>query len=170
MEYLWIHSGVVSQELGNLGHVLGIFDEAVPIPMDLTQVGVGVSQVLPVLVQALLTPPGGTLLLEQPELHLHPAVQSRLADFLVAACCDDRQILCETHSEYLVTRLRILTAERTEMRDGFLRIYFVARLGANTQFEEVKLDDRGRIANWPRGFFDQSSLDAARILEMDLAL
>ena len=119
--------------------------------------------------QALLTPPGGTLLLEQPELHLHPAVQSRLADFLVAACCEDRQILCETHSEYLVARLRILMAERPEMRGGFLRIYFAARIGANTQFEEIRLDDRGRIDNWPRGFFDQSALDSARMLEMDLA-
>lgn len=169
MTHLGIHSSVVSRELGNLGHVLGIFDDAVPVPMDLTQVGVGVSQVLPVLVQALLTPPGGTLLLEQPELHLHPAVQSRLADFLVAACCEDRQILCETHSEYLVARLRILTAERPEMRAGFLRIYFAARIGANTQFEEVRVDDRGRIDNWPRGFFDQSALDSARMLEMDLA-
>ncbi|WP_162528596.1 AAA family ATPase [Mycolicibacterium sp. CBMA 361] len=81
------------------------------LDLDLTSVGTGVSQVLPVLVMCLQAPPGSLLLIEQPELHLNPAVQQKLADFLLAIAASGRQLLVETHSDYLITRLRLRTAK-----------------------------------------------------------
>jgi hypothetical protein len=168
MTFLGVHAGARAREVGRFGHVLGIHDEALNKDLDLTQVGVGVSQVLPVVVQTLLTPIGGLLLLEQPELHLHPAVQARLVAFLSASAAPGRQVLCETHSEYVVNAVRILAGERGRQTAESERIFFVTREGANSQLEEVRLDAGGRIRNWPKGFFDQSTLDAARLIELDL--
>lgn len=73
---------------------------------DIMNVGIGTSQVLPVLITGLLSEGGETLIFEQPELHLHPFSQSRLADFFVALVKQGRKIIVETHSEYLILRLR----------------------------------------------------------------
>ena len=166
---LGVHSAARTHDLGKLGHQLGIRDEAVSGELDLTQVGVGVSQLLPLVVQTLLTPVGGILLLEQPELHLNPAVQSRLADFLASASRVGKQIICETHSEHLVNRLRILAGEGKLAPDEQFRILFVRRRSGATTFAPIELDSHGRIRNWPEGFFDQTLVDAARLLELDLS-
>lgn len=79
-------------------------------------VGFGVSQVLPVLVQGLLTPPGGTYVVQQPELHLHPDAQAELADFFLELSTSGVRCLVETHSEYFLIRLRRLLAEDCKRR------------------------------------------------------
>ena len=73
---------------------------------DIMNVGIGTSQILPVLISVLLSEPGEILMFEQPELHLHPYSQSRLADLFIAYCKEGRKIILETHSEYLLLRLR----------------------------------------------------------------
>jgi predicted ATPase len=73
---------------------------------DIMNVGIGTSQVLPVLITGLLSEEREYLLFEQPELHLHPYSQSRLADFFVELVRNGRKIIIETHSEYFVLRLR----------------------------------------------------------------
>lgn len=73
---------------------------------DIMNVGIGTSQVLPVLITGLLSESGEYLLFEQPELHLHPYSQSRLADFFVELIKRGRKIIVETHSEYFILRLR----------------------------------------------------------------
>ncbi len=64
-------------------------------------VGIGTSQVLPVLILGLISPQGTVVIYEQPELHLHPYSQSRLADFFIAMSKLGKQIIIETHSEYI---------------------------------------------------------------------
>src|SRR4029077_10581733 len=103
-EYLGIADEVTVQSLGKLGHRLGL--KVGGSERDPTAIGVGASQLLPVVVLVLGATSRQFVLLEQPELHLHPKVQSRLADFLSSARPDLR-LLIETHSEYLLTRLRL---------------------------------------------------------------
>jgi predicted ATPase len=165
--FLGVHQGALTEDFGRLGHVLSVRDQDVRRPLDLTQVGVGVSQLLPIVVQGLLTPAGGTVLLEQPELHLHPAVQARLADFLWSLASSNRLIVCETHSEYLVNRLRIRMASGA-LKDTDVAVYFAEREAGNTRFERIRFDSRGRIGNWPTGFFDQSASDAAALLDLQM--
>lgn len=73
---------------------------------DIMNVGIGTSQVLPVLITGLLSEEGEELIFEQPELHLHPFSQSRLADFFVELIKNGRKIIVETHSEAFILRLR----------------------------------------------------------------
>lgn len=76
------------------------------IKSDIMNVGIGTSQVLPVLISVLLSEPDEILVFEQPELHLHPYSQSRLADMFMEFCKCGRKIILETHSEYFLLRLR----------------------------------------------------------------
>ena len=72
---------------------------------DITMVGVGISQAYPVILQCLLSRPGDLLLFEQPELHLHPALQKKMGQFLLYFARERRQIIIETHSEHIVNQL-----------------------------------------------------------------
>lgn len=108
MKSLGVGTKVVIEDQRKLGRSLRLQVDGVS--RDLTAIGVGARQLLPVVALVLGVPSRSVVLLEQPELHLHPAVQSRLADFLMFAR-EDIRILVETHSEYLVSRLRRRLAE-----------------------------------------------------------
>ncbi len=140
--------------------------------VDLTSVGVGVSQVLPVLAVCLLADPGDIVLLEQPELHLHPALQMRLADFLLACIESGRQIIVETHSEHLVNRLRRRVAEDDANNTAELvRIVFAERdAEGHTTFRSSDINPLGGLSqDWPDGFLDLGARDAQKLLQAGLA-
>ena len=135
-------------------------------PVPLNAVGVGVSQLLPVIVQCLVAGPGALVILEQPELHLHPAGQQRLADFLIACTKWGQRILVETHSEYMVLRLRRRIAEDdSDELLGQVAILFAERDDqGDTNFRDVKLNEVGGVLDWPDGFFDQGQNEAHELL------
>ena len=165
LSYMGVGTQIETQDRGKLGHELRIATSDAPAYHDLTQVGVGVSQVLPILVLSLLADPGSTLIFEQPELHLHPRVQTRLADFFVSMTQLGKQCVVETHSEYLINRLRYLAAvsHGKGISDSVI-IYFVEKGGARSTYTKVRIDEYGTIPNWPRGFFDESEELAAEVL------
>lgn len=150
VRYLGIGDRVSVLDEGKLGQ--GIRVEVEGIERDLTTIGVGASQLLPVVVAVLAVDGGSLLLIEQPELHLHPAVQSRLADFFLRARPDIR-IIVETHSEYLVTRIRRRVAERVVSVED-IDILFAEQTGGSTEIRSLRLDKLGNIDEWPEGFFD----------------
>ena len=123
---------------------------------DLLNVGIGVSQVLPLLVLCLGAPPGSTVLLEQPELHLHPAVQSRLGDFFAACALSGRQVVLETHSEHIINRLRLLVARGTLDAESDVAINFIERYRFGSEVTRIAVGEDGALERWPRGFFDES--------------
>jgi len=134
--------------------------------VDLTAVGVGVSQALPIALLLVLSEPGDVLVIEQPELHLHPAMQLRMADLLLRFAAAGRQIIVETHSEHLVNRLR-----RRVVEDPGTHSHLVALLFAetddddNTIYRESKIRDDGTLADdWPDGFFDVGASEATELL------
>ena len=119
----------------------------------ITDVGFGVSQILPVLVQCFAVQPGSTLLLEQPELHLHPSAQSSLADVLIDAAIDrEIQIVVESHSEHFLHRLQRRIAEQ-KIPASDAALYFVSMQNGRSEIAELILDDYGNISNWPQNFF-----------------
>ncbi|MGE8043453.1 DUF3696 domain-containing protein [Pseudomonas monteilii] len=125
----------------------------------LTDVGFGVSQVLPALVQAFYCPPGSTLWMEQPEIHLHPMAQSNLADAMISAVQSyengqprKTQLIIETHSEHFLNRLQRRVAER-QIRPEDIAVYFAKNNEGGAELEELKLDESGEILNWPENFF-----------------
>jgi len=128
LNYMGVASSVKTVDRGKLGHELQVQTTEADKPHDLTHVGVGVSQVLPILVLALLAEPGSTLIFEQPELHLHPRVQTRLADFFVSMTLLKKQCIVETHSEYLINRLRYLSVKSEgDQISSSVVIYFVEK-------------------------------------------
>ena len=119
----------------------------------LADMGFGVSQVLPVLVLCYYVPRGSTIILEQPEIHLHPAVQADLADLLIDVSKKRNvQILLESHSEHLLRRLQRRVAEERITNDD-VRLYFCSSDQGASRIEMLELDDYGNIANWPKEFF-----------------
>ena len=124
----------------------------------ITDVGFGVSQILPALVLCFYVPEGATILLEQPEIHLHPSVQAGLADVFVDAVKKRNvQIIFESHSEHLLQRLqrRIAEGPKTEkgIASAMARPYFCDVMDGATELVPLNLDLYGNITNWPRDFF-----------------
>ena len=123
------------------------------VPVALTDVGFGVSQVLPALVLLYYVPEGSTVLMEQPEIHLHPSVQSGLADVMLnVAEARDVQIVVESHSEHLMRRLQRRVAEE-EASSEDVKLYFVSVEQGVAQASDLELNEWGEIENWPDKFF-----------------
>jgi predicted ATPase len=165
LSYMGVVEGVRTGDKGKIGHELQVKTPGIEKFHDLTNVGVGVSQVLPIVVMALLASPGSLLIFEQPELHLHPKVQARLADFFVSLALVHKQCVLETHSEYLIHRLRRRIAEAPG--DDLARtskLYFIERVGGLTSCRPVDITQYGAILDWPAEFFDQAQDEGERIL------
>jgi predicted ATPase len=106
----------------------------------IADVGFGVSQVLPVLVLCYYVPEGSILLLEQPEIHLHPAVQAGLADVFAEVVKERRvQIILESHSEHLLRRLQRRVAEE-QLPSDQVALYFTAIENGASRLERLQLD------------------------------
>jgi hypothetical protein len=123
------------------------------VEANLRDVGIGISQVLPVLTIAHCAPPGSTVLLEEPEIHLHPLAQAVLAELFVEVSRKRKlQFIVETHSEHLFRRMQTLIARQTITPDQ-AAMYFVERIHKATQVRVLDIDSVGRVKNWPEGFF-----------------
>lgn len=171
LEYLGIANKVESEDKGKLGHELTIATNDSGQLHDLTHVGVGVSQALPIVVLSLLAEKGSTLIFEQPELHLHPRVQSRLADFFMSLIFAGKQCIVETHSEYLISRLRLLSAKAEgALVSENIGIFFVEKHGAQSIYRKVKVTESGAINNWPEGFFDEAEQNATELIEAQIQM
>ena len=166
LQYLGVAESIQSSDKGKFGHELVVGIVHGKRHHDLTHVGVGVSQVLPILVASLLAASDTTLIFEQPELHLHPKVQTLLADFFLAMTQIGKQCILETHSEYLVNRIRFRTAAAGTSNPWLeaVKLYFVERGADGSLFRGVRMNEFGAILDWPDGFFDQSQREAEAIL------
>lgn len=127
--------------------------------VDLPDVGFGISQVLPVLVQCFYAPAGSIILMEQPEIHLHPNAQSALADVMIDVINSrengaDRniQIVIETHSEHFLRRLQRRIAEDSVPQEK-VSAYFANIAKTPATLESLQIDIFGNIQNWPKDFF-----------------
>ncbi len=121
--------------------------------VNLPDMGYGLSQFLPVLVLCYYAPVGSTLILEQPGIHLHPKVQSELADLLIEVVNErNLQILVESHSEHLLNRLQRRIAEEKISVDK-TALYFCRNDEGVSNIERLKMDEFGNISNWPENFF-----------------
>ena len=119
----------------------------------ITDVGFGVSQLLPVLVLCYYVPENSTIILEQPEIHLHPKVQSDLADVLIDVVKNRNvQIILESHSALLLHRLQRRIAEEQIAADD-TALYFCQINDGTSEIERLKVDEYGNIRNWPQDFF-----------------
>lgn len=125
--------------------------------LGMQDVGFGVGQLIPVLAELAATT-GGVLLLEQPELHLHPKMQAELGQLLATAVQEREgfQIVAETHSEHMILRLMRLVREGKLAHDLIQILYVDQNEKGEAQVTELPLDKDGEFEkNWPDGFFDE---------------
>jgi len=167
---LGLADSATATDRGRLGIGLTVSPVGSGKNVDLTSVGVGVSQALPVLLLCLLAGRGTVVLLEQPELHLHPAMQLKLADFLLACARSGRQIMIETHSEHLVNRLRRHVAEdQSGGNRETVRLLFAEQDHGITSYRYSDINELGGLAeDWPKGFLDVASEEAGELLRLNL--
>lgn len=139
------------------------------LDVDLCQVGFGVSQVLPILVQGLLTPKGGTLIVEDPEVHMHPRVQAGLVDFFIEMIQDGKDVIIETHSDHFVTRIRRRVAEK-QLDPQVVNLCFVSRnQESGSLYQTIDVKAQGVLqAPLPEGFLDVQDDDFRAILRAKL--
>ncbi len=131
----------------------------------LPDVGFGVSQVLPVLVLCYYAAEGSTLVIEQPELHLHPAAQSELADVLIDVVKNrSMQIILESHSEHLLRRLQRRIAEGAFAAND-AALYFCEMDNGASKCTPLEITDEGFIRNWPKDFFGDEMGELAATTE-----
>lgn len=119
--------------------------------------GFGASQVLPLIIQSLVSPKRSVTIAEQPEIHLNPKIQCVLAELFVSMANKGQTVIIETHSEHLLLRLRRLIAEE-KINSENVAIYFVEKDGTDSKIKEIKLQENGHInpIDWPKDFLGES--------------
>lgn len=138
------------------------------ISVTLADVGLGYNQILPVVVQGLLTPPGGLVIFEQPEIHLHPDVQAKLVRFFVGLAKSGRRVLVETHSSHMIEHLCLeIARDNTNWLAHNAQTLFIHApdtVHKSAHIETIEITPYGEILNWPPSFLpDVTALDEAII-------
>lgn len=134
--------------------------------VSLTDTGYGVSQVLPILVQG-LTLTGGTLILDQPELHLHPRLQTGIADFVLMVARENGSVIVETHSDHFINRVVRRVVEGSVSKED-VAVHFFTPTVDGPHVEQVDIDPTFGIRNWPLGFFDQYADEQEAVIRASL--
>lgn len=128
-----------------------------------TNVGFGITYVLPILVAILSAQPDTLILLENPEAHLHPKGQSKMGRLLALAASCGIQIIVETHSDHLLNGIRVAVCEELAKADDvqihYFKRHFEDERNIITEVVSPRLYQDGGIDLWPEGFFDQSEQD-----------
>ena len=150
-------SRLTVEDYGNTNFfALRLIDKYTGVNVSLADVGFGISQVLPIIVQSMLSRKS-TLLIEQPEIHIHPRLQAELGS-LLAACIKppfDNQFIIETHSEHLMLRLQKLI-RKGELKPDDVSVIYVDRGSDGSKCLHLRLDEEGDfIDEWPDGFFEE---------------
>jgi len=145
----------------------GLGDPDSGVLVGLSDVGYGISQVLPVIIQSLISREK-TILIEQPELHLHPGLQAELGDMFIESALGERRntFLIETHSEHLILRIMrrmrdtfngTLPKDLPPIRPQDVAVLYVEKDGPQSIVREMPLNERGELVKaWPGGFFEEA--------------
>lgn len=164
---------LVAQASEWLGHVLGHPNISLEVNDDnrytisltfkmgtksytMPNVGFGYSYILPIIVSGLIAKPNQILIIENPEAHLHPRAQSRLAHFLAKVAKTGVQVFIESHSDHILNALRVAVKNKNLNPDDLQIFYFAENPDEDApNIFTPQVDEDGRIDEWPDGFFDE---------------
>jgi predicted ATPase len=129
-------------------------DKRTGVDVNYPHVGFGASQIVPIIVEGFYSPDHALLLVEQPEIHLHPRAQARLGDLLVDISQASKTLIVETHSEHLLSQVQVRIAQGDLKRED-VAIYYFEPTPTGTHVMPIEINQLGQFVNWPPGFFDQ---------------
>jgi hypothetical protein len=130
--------------------------------------GSGIGQAFPVIVEGLRTPIGSMFLVQEPEIHLHPDAQLAMADFLVALANSGRRVVVETHSEAILLRVRrkLAEAKRGDLRSEDVSLLVVEQgTVGKSKIRPLALDELGQIDGWPQGFLEDATRERFALMQ-----
>ena len=133
------------------------------VPVNLADAGFGGSQVIPIIVEGFFAQEDALILLEQPEIHLHPRAQGVLGDLLVDIAKEERRLIVETHSEHMLGRIQTNIAEGSIAKDD-VAVYYFQPSETGTRVRELVMDDNGQFESegLPDDFFTQGYNESMR--------
>ena len=120
---------------------------------NLTDVGYGVSQALPILTELLTGHVRAQFLIQQPEVHLHPSAQASLGSLFCTVAANGRQLIVETHSDHLIDRVRMdVRDDATDLKPDDVSLLFFERDGLDVRIHSLGFDEMGNVLNAPPGY------------------
>jgi predicted ATPase len=129
-------------------------------------VGFGLSYALPVVASLLLAKPGGLVIIENPEAHIHPKGQSYLGRLIALCSQAGVQVIIETHSEHIINGIRVTARLSDKYCEGQYKVFFIAKDAENnTIVEDLPIGVKGDLVSWPKGFFDQQAMDIKTLIK-----
>ena len=149
----------VQEALNANAVTLGVYTSADTGFLRPVHCGFGITQILPIIVAALSIPKGDLLLIENPEVHLHPAGQALMGGFLAEVAHSGIQVIVETHSDHILNGIRRAIKSGNIPAEDVALHFFRARVPDAPQVLTPALDSTGNIDVWPDGFFDQFDKD-----------
>ncbi|MER9546122.1 DUF3696 domain-containing protein [Mesorhizobium sp. M0437] len=126
-----------------------------------TNVGFGLSYILPVLAALLAAPEGGLVIIENPEAHLHPRGQTLMGELCARAAAAGVQVIIETHSDHVLDGARLMVKNGVLSREDVV-FHYLHLSGGRAVRRSPVIDDEGRLSEWPEGFFDQHRKNTAQ--------
>ncbi len=133
-----------------------------------TNIGFGVSYVLPIIATGLIAAKGSYMIVENPEAHLHPSAQSKIGRFLAMVANSGVNVIVETHSDHVINGIQIAVAKGEIENHNDVTINFFNHIEGNIQpeIQPIHINEKGELSAWPKGFFDQSQIDFAELFKM----
>lgn len=164
MKSIGLLSGVEPSRLGSGQFKIGVKVHEGDEMANLWDVGFGISQTMPIIIADVELGKGSTLYVSQPEVHLHPRAQAKFGDYLVKQMNEGKRYVIESHSEYLMNRLR-LSIVRGMIAEDDVKVYYMSQKDGKTCIDEIKFKKSGQIEGAPQDFFDTYMIDV-----MDIAM
>ena len=132
-----------------------------------TNLGFGISYVLPIIVTGLIAIKGSYFIVENPEAHLHPSAQSKIGRFLAMVADAGVNVIVETHSDHIINGIQIAVAEK-EIAHNSVTINFFNQVEGEGQpkIKDISINEKGELSQWPKGFFDQTQIDYSHLFKL----
>jgi predicted ATPase len=157
-------AAIEQTDLARLGFQFAYSGQLVTNARRPTNVGFGLTYVLPVVIACLTSQPGALLLLENPEAHIHPQGQSAMARLTCAAAAAGAQVIVETHSDHILNGVR-LSVKRGLLSAEEVMLQFFRRQDSGIGIVSPGIGPDGMLSQWPEGFFDEWDRSLAQLLD-----
>ncbi|MGX5834043.1 AAA family ATPase [Aeromonas piscicola] len=157
IECLGLSQKMTPSKIGDVLYTIGVSENLSGDNVSLSDVGFGYSQILPVILMGLVNQKDDCLiLLEQPEIHLHPSSAANLADLFLGFIESGSHYIIETHSQELINKLRLRVIENPELKEKINIVFVDYNNIDGASIRQFEIDENGMFPDWPEGFLDES--------------